>query len=461
MQRTHNRSEASRIDSERHLHPYTNPRKLEADGPVVICGGDGIWVVDEDGNRYMEGLAGLWCASLGFSERRLADAAYRQMLELPFYHSFAGRVPEVTARLAAKLMDWSPLPFARVLFANSGSESNDAAFKLVHYYNNAKGRPQKKKIIARDRSYHGSTAVASAMSGLSAARKMFELDIPGIVRVSCPHYYAYGLPGETIGQFSDRLVEEFEQTILREAPETVAAFIAEPVIGGGGVVIPPPGYYEGIQAILRKYDILFIADEVISGFGRLGEAFGSTVFGLKPDMITVAKMLSAAYAPISALYLSEDIYETIKQGSDTVGVFGHGFTYSGHPVAAAVALETLRIYEDDGILDHVRRVAPRFQDGLKALAYHPLVGDVRGMGLIGAIELAEQPALRKPFAPEKGVGAYFLGRALANGLILRAVPGDIITFAPPLIIKEAEIDDLMDRVRLSLDETLAWLRPQA
>jgi len=355
------------------------------------------------------------------------------------------------------MVRWSPIPHARVLFANSGSESNDTAFKLVRYYNNARGRPQKKKIIARNKGYHGVTAAAASMSGLGTMHQNFDLPLPGIVRVSCPHFYGFGLPGETEAQFVDRLAKELEDTILREGPDTVAAFIAEPVQGAGGVIIPPPGYFAKVQAILKKYDILFLVDEVITAFGRLGQNFGTGVYDLKPDMLTVAKMLTSAYVPMSALFVSNAIYQTIADASAEIGVFGHGYTYSGHPLACAIALETLRIYESDHIVAHVQKVAPRLQQGIQTFKGHPLVGDARGLGLIGAIELAADPATRTPFDPKRGVGAYLVKRAQHHGLILRVLMGDVIAFSPPLIITEAEIDTMMERTRLALADTLEWV----
>ena len=448
---------AGQSDVKHHLHPYTQLRQFEKEGPLVIVRGEGVQVFDEHGKAYIEGMAGLWCASLGFSERRLADAAYRQMTTLPYYHTFSGKVPGPVPALVEAMIKWAPVPMARVLFANSGSESNDTAFKLVRYYNNAKGRPLKKKIIARNKGYHGVTLAAASMSGLATMHQYFDLPLPDIVRVSCPHLYQFGLPGETEAQFVDRLAKELEDTILREGPDTVAAFIAEPVQGAGGVVVPPAGYFAKIQAILKKYDILFIVDEVITGFGRLGQAFGTQVFDLKPDMITVAKMLTSAYVPMSALYLTDEIYQTIADASAVVGVFGHGYTYSGHPLACAVALETLRIYEADNVIGNVQKVGPRLQQGLQKLKGHPLVGDVRGLGLIGAIELAANPAQRKPFEPTRGVGAYFVNRAQQHGLIVRALAGDVIAFSPPLIITEAEIDAVLERTQLALVDTLAWV----
>lgn len=455
-----NRSDVCEMDAAYHLHPYSNLRQIETEGPLVISRGDGIRVFDEDGKAYIEAMSGLWCAGLGFSERRLADAAYRQMLELPYYHSFNNRAPSVVAELAAELIAWAPVPMGRVLFANSGSESNDAAWKIVHYINNVRGKPRKKKFIARERSYHGTTAVASALSGLEGGKAIFDLPIGGVLRVSAPHYYSGARPGESEAQFTDRLVTEIEDLIEREGADTIAAFIAEPVTGGGGVIIPPQGYYPRIQALLKANDILFIADEVISGFGRLGEPFGTQVFGLNPDIITVAKMLSSAYAPISALYLSKEICATLTEGSDRNGYFGHGYTYSGHPVSAAVALEVLRIYKEDAVMDQVRRVGTHLQAGLRRLGAHPLVGDARGVGLIGALELAEDKAARKPFAPERGVGAYFLRRVMERGVILRNIPGDIIAFSPPLITTEAEIDEILAAAEVALHDTVNWLQDQ-
>ncbi|HVQ06207.1 MAG TPA: aminotransferase [Burkholderiaceae bacterium] len=449
---------AAQRDMAHHLHSYTQLRQFEREGPLVIVRGDGVHVIDEHGKRYIEGMAGLWCASLGFSETRLADAAARQMKTLPYYHTFSGKVPGPVTDLVEAMTRWSPMPNARVLFANSGSESNDTAFKLVRYYNNARGRPNKKKIIARVKGYHGVTAAAASMSGIPVMHQHFDLPLPGIVRVGSPHHYQFAEAGESESAFTERLARELEDTIQREGPDTVAAFIAEPVQGAGGVVIPPPGYYQRVQAILKKHDILFIADEVITGFGRLGQPFGTQVFDLKPDLITVAKQLTSAYVPMSALYVSDAIYQVVADASASVGSFGHGYTYSGHPLACAVALETLRIYESDDIVGHVRRVAPRFKQGVQRFEGHEIVGHVRSLGLIGAIELAEDPKQRKPFDPQRGVGAYFVKRAQEHGLITRSLTGDIIAFSPPLIITEAEIDTLFERAERALADTLKWLK---
>ncbi len=448
-------------DTRYHLHPYTQPRQLEREGPLVITRGEGVYVYGEDGKKYLEAMAGLWCASLGFSEKRLVDAATRQMQVLPYYHAFSGKVPGPVAELVETLMRWAPVPMARVLFANSGSESNDTAYKLVHMYNNARGLPAKKKILARVKGYHGVTAAAASMSGLPVMHTQFDLPLPGIVRVGCPHAYQFAKDGESPDAFGARLADELEQTILKEGPDTVAAFIAEPVQGAGGVIVPPPGYFERVQAVLAKHDVLFIADEVITGFGRLGTNFGTQYYGLKPDLITVAKMMTSAYVPMSALYINDRVYQVIADAAASVGTFGHGYTYSGHPVACAVALETLKIYESDRVVEHVQRVAPRLQAGLRKYVGHPIVGDVRGIGLIGAIELAADPKARQPFDPAAGVGAYLAKAAQNHGLIVRVMAGDIVAFSPPLVITEGEIDELLAKFDLAVRDTVRWLGDKA
>ena len=450
----------AKIDVANHFHPYTNLRAIEKDAPLMIVEGDGIEVIDDTGRRYIEGMAGLWCASLGFSEKRLGEAAKRQMDVLPYYHSFSGKAHNVVAEVSEKLISLAPtqaLRDGRVVFANSGSEANDTAFKLVHYYHNAIGKPAKKKIIARVKGYHGVTVASASLSGIPTMHQHFDLPIDGVLRVSCPHPYQFAKDGESPEQFATRLAEELEALILREGPDTIGGFIAEPVQGAGGVIVPPLTYFEKIQAILKKYEILFIADEVITGFGRTGSRFGSETYSLQPDMLTTAKMITSAYVPFSALYVSNKIYQACADASATVGVFGHGYTYSGHPLGCAIALETLKIYEERDIVGHVRNVSPAFLVGLHKFADHPLVGDTRGVGLIGAVELAENKHARKPFDPKRAVGAYLVRRAQEHGLILRAMGGDIIAFSPPLIITEPQINEMINRFERALDDTAAWV----
>jgi len=440
-----------------YLHPFTNLSLHEKEGPLVIARGEGVYVYDEEGNRYIEGLGGLWCASLGFNEERLVEAATRQLRKLPYYHHFGHKSTEVGIELAEKLISLAPAPMSKVLFTNSGSEANDTAVKLIWYYNNAIGRPEKKKIISRIKGYHGVTIASASLTGLPHLHRDFDLPIARILHTDCPHHYRFGRPGESEEAFATRCAESLEALIVKEGPETVAAFIAEPVMGAGGVITPPRTYFDKVQKVLRKHDVLFVVDEVICGFGRTGKLFGSETYGLKPDMITIAKQLSGGYLPIASLMINERIYRAMVKESEKIGTFGHGYTYGGHPVPAAVALEVLRIYEERDILGHVRRVAPRLQEGLRRLGGHPLVGDARGVGLMGGLELVKDKATREPFQPSDGVGFYAARRAQAHGVITRGM-GDTLGFCPPLIIREAEIDDMLARVAKALDDTHAWLR---
>ena len=437
-------AERAANDIAAHLHPFTNLAAHPQVDPLVMERGDGIYVEDDQGRRYLEAMSGLWCVSLGFSNARLAKAGSDALHTLPCYHTFNHRSNAAAIALAEKLLSMAPVPMSKVFFANSGSEANDTAVKLVWYYHNAIGKPGKKKIIARRNAYHGVTVAAASLSGLVPNHRDFDLPIDRVLHVDCPHHYRYAEPGETEEAFAMRLADALEQRILAEGPDTVGAFIAEPVMGAGGVLVPPATYFEKVQAVLRKYEVLLIADEVICGFCRTGEMFGSTTFGLRPDILTAAKALSSGYVPISAVMVSEQVHAAVAANSGKIGTFGHGFTYSGHPVTAAVALETLRIYEDEQVLAHVQAVAPQFQAGLRRYAGHPHVGEVRGVGLIGALELAADPATRTPFDPAMKAGARLAELALQEGLIVRAM-GDAVAFCPPLIITPAQIDEMFER----------------
>jgi 4-aminobutyrate--pyruvate transaminase len=437
-------AERAANDIAAHLHPFTNLAAHPQVDPLVIERGDGIYVEDDQGRRYLEAMSGLWCVSLGFSNARLAKAGSDALHTLPCYHTFNHRSNAAAIALAEKLLSMAPVPMSKVFFANSGSEANDTAVKLVWYYHNAIGKPDKKKIISRRNAYHGVTVAAASLSGLITNHRDFDLPIDRILHVDCPHHYRYAEPGETEEAFATRLADALEQRILAEGPDTVGAFIAEPVMGAGGVLVPPATYFEKVQAVLRKYEVLLIADEVICGFCRTGEMFGSTTFGLRPDILTAAKALSSGYVPISAVMVSEKVHAAVAANSGKIGTFGHGFTYSGHPVTAAVALETLRIYEDEAVLAHVQALAPKFQAGLRRYADHPHVGEVRGVGLIGAIELAADPVNRTPFDPAMKAGARLAEFALAEGLIVRAM-GDAVAFCPPLVITAAQVDEMFER----------------
>lgn len=449
-----NRSDNWQKDVAHVVHPYSNLDAHDTRGPVVMTRGDGCYVEDENGNRYLEGMSGLWCTSLGFSEKRLVDAAMAQFNALPYYHLFNHRSHPPAIALAEALTSIAPEGLNHVLFANSGSEANDAAVKLVWYYNNQLERPKKKKIISRLYGYHGVTVASGSLTGLVHVHKDFDLPIPQVLHTDCPSYYHFGLPGETEAQFVDRLANNLEQMILKEGPETVAAFIAEPIHGSGGVIVPPKGYYERIQAILRKYDVLFIVDEVICGFGRTGQMFGSDSFNLKPDMMTVAKGLSSAYLPISGLLLTDQINDVLKAGSRKIGAFAHGLTYAAHPVAAAVALETIKIYQERKIVEHVQALSPYFFERLNSLASHPLVGEVRGMGLLAAVEITADKAAKKPFPPEAAVGAWIQNKAMEHGVIVRAIT-NCIALCPPLISERKQIDELVDGLAKAFDEAEA------
>ncbi len=451
---------ASARDIAYSIHPYTNLKRHLETGPLVITRGEGVRVFDDAGNAYIEGMAGLWCTALGFSEPRLADAANRAMRSLPFYHSFGGKAPAPTIDLSEQLIAMAPAPMSKVLYANSGSEANDTAIKLVWYYNNALGRPEKKKIISRQKGYHGVTVAAASLTGLPANHRDFDLPIARIFHTDCPHHYRLAAPGESEEDFATRLAERLERLITAEGPHTVAAMIAEPVMGAGGVIVPPATYFEKIQAVLARHDVLLIADEVICGFGRTGQMWGSQTFAIKPDIVTCAKALSSGYIPISATMVSEPIYRAMVAESEKIGVFGHGFTYSGHPVAASVALEALAIYRERDIAGHVRAVAPVLQEGLRRFADHPLVGEVRGIGLVAAVELVRDKSNKESFDAAAAVGPYLVKRAEAHGVILRALPGDVIAFSPPLIIEAGDIEDMIARFARALDETTAWAGEQ-
>jgi 4-aminobutyrate---pyruvate transaminase len=440
------------------VHPYTNLKVHQSEGPLVVARGEGVCIYDESGKEYIEGLAGLWCTSLGFNENRLIEAAVRQMRTLPTYHVFAHKSHEPGIELAERLLAMAPVPMSKVFFANSGSEANDTAIKLVWYYNNALGRPQKKKILSRVRAYHGVTIATASLTGLPGNHRDFDLPIAGIVHADCPHPYTQARPGESDAAFLDRIIDNFETLILKEGPDTIAAFIAEPVMGAGGVLLPPAGYFERVQALLKKYDILFIVDEVICGFGRTGNMFGTETFGLKPDMITVAKALSSAYLPISALMISEPIWQALVRQSEKLGSFGHGFTYSAHPVAAAVAIETLKIYDERDMLAHVRRVAKPFQAAFQKLSAHPMIGEVQSIGLIGAIQLVQNKSPKTFFEPAAGIAPAFTKFAQEHGLVVRPLFGDRVALCPPLVISEADIQEMFRRFGQALEDTASWAR---
>ena len=437
------------------IYPTTNFKAIEQ---ISIDRGEGCYVWDTHGNQYLEGLSGLWCTALGYANQELIDVTAEQMKKLTFSHMFGGKTHKVAIELSEKLANMIPMKDPVISFGNSGSDANDTHIKLLRYYHEAIKKPEKRKIIARERSYHGVTVAAASLTGLPVTQNHFDLpvDALGILRTDHPHYYRGKLEGETEIQFIDRIVGNLENLIIAEDPSTIAAFIAEPITGASGVIVPPDGYYEGIQNVLDKYGIMFWADEVITGFGRTGSDFGCTTMEIKsPDMMTFAKQLSSAYMPISASAIRRDVYEAMIDQSASAGAFGHGYTYSGHPVACAVALRVLEIYERDEIFDRASTTGKYLQEQLSQFSSHPLVGEVRGSGLLAALELVPNKELNHQFKDGK-VGGVAQKMAQDNGLLIRTVAGSSIGICPPLIITNNQIDELIDKLGDALDKTFQY-----
>jgi 4-aminobutyrate--pyruvate transaminase len=433
------------------IYPTTNFKAIEQ---MVVARGEGVYVYDDRGKRYLEGMAGLWCTALGYGNEEVIDCATQQMRTLTFSHMFGGKTHPAAMELADRLAAMVPIDDAHVFFGSSGSDANDTQVKLIRYWAEAIGRPEKHKIIAREKGYHGVTVASASLTGLPANHAHFQLpfDALGILRTGSPHYYRDAQPGESEAEFVQRRADELEALILAEGPETIAAFIAEPVNGAGGVIVPPSEYFNKIQQVLEKYDIMLWSDEVICGFGRLGTDFGATALSMRPQMMTLAKALSSAYVPLSAAVIPGAMYEALVEPVSNVGVFGHGYTYSGHPLACAVASKVLEIYQRDRLFEHAATVGAHLQARLADLAEHPLVGEARGMGLIGAVELVADKASRKPFAGNT-VGGYCQKQCEERGLILRALGGNSIAICPPLIISRAQVDELVDVLAAALDAT--------
>jgi 4-aminobutyrate--pyruvate transaminase len=442
------------------LHPFTNLTLLRQDGPRVIQRGKGVFVYGADGKDYLEAMGGLWCTALGWGEEELVEAAAAQMRKLSFQHIFGGKSHEPAIELAETLKEIAPFPVGKVFFANSGSEANDSQIKFMWYAANARGHKTKKKIIARDRAYHGVTLASASLTGLDAFHKSFDLPFDFTVRAQCPHYYRGGRDGESQEQYSARLAAELDATIRREGPDTIAAMFAEAVMGAGGAIVPPKGYFEAITEVLDRYGIALVDDEVICGFGRTGNWFGCQTFNFQPDSMTIAKALSSAYLPISAVLLSPELTQIIEEEATRIGGLWHAFTYSAHPVAAAVAVKTIEIYRRRDIVGHVRKVAPLFNARLTALADHPLVGEAQGVGLIGGIELVADKKTRRNFEPAKKVALTCARLCEEEGLIVRPLMDDRIAFCPPLVISEGEINELFDRFARALARTQEWVSGQ-
>lgn len=446
-------------DIETLIHPYTNLATFRESGPLILESGKGVYVYDTAGKPYIEGMAGLWCTSLGYGNEELIEAGHKQLSTLASGHLFGGKSHDPAIELAEKLKEISPAPASKIFFTSSGSEANDSQIKLIWYYNNARGLTRKKKIISRKRAYHGVTLASASLTGLPNNHLDFDLPFTWTRHLTAPYFYREAIGGETEDAFSSRLAKELDDMIQLEGPDTVAAFIAEPVMGAGGVIVPPAGYFAKMQAVLARYDIMFIVDEVICGFGRTGQMFGSQTYDLKPDTISMAKGLTSAYAPLGAITVSEDVYQAMLDQSRKIGTFAHGFTYSGHPLSAAIGAKAVEIYQRENIPGHVREMTPLFETRLSALRGHPLVGEVRGVGLLAGVELVADKASKRPFPPKKGVGPKVASFCEAEGLILRAMT-DIVAICPPLIITGGEINALFDRLERALDKAEQWVHSE-
>jgi putrescine aminotransferase len=438
------------LDARHHLHPFTNHRELAERGPRVIVRAEGCHLIDSEGSRILDGMAGLWCVNAGYGRAELVEAARAQMATLPYYNTFFQTTTPGAVELAERLCKLAPAGLERVFFTNSGSEANDTVVKIVRYFWNLQGRPEKKTIISRAYGYHGVTLGAASMSGLQPMHPQSDLPLPGFEHVAAPYWYADGADMD-LELFGRRAALALEERIRLLGPDRVGAFIGEPIQGAGGVIVPPESYWPEIQRICREHDVLLIADEVICGFGRTGHWFGSDRYGIVPDIMTCAKGLTSGYVPMAAVLLGSRVGDAIAESGEE---WFHGFTYSGHPVAAAVALENLRILDEEGLVERGRGPAGEaFASVLRDLAEHPLVGEVRVVGFVAGIELVADKATRTAFPDQRQVGLTCREHAIRNGLVMRAVR-DVMVLAPPLIISEEEIDELGGKARIALDLTL-------
>ncbi|MFS0828939.1 aspartate aminotransferase family protein [Pseudomonas phoenicis] len=439
------------LSGEHHLAPFSDYKQLKAKGPRIITKAKGVHLWDSEGRQILDGMAGLWCVAVGYGREELVQAAEKQMRELPYYNLFFQTAHPPALELAKAITEVAPAGMSHVFFTGSGSEGNDTVLRMVRHYWTLKGKPHKQTLIGRVNGYHGSTVAGASLGGMSGMHAQGGLPIPGIVHIAQPYWFGEGgdMTPEAFGTWA---AEQLEQKILEVGEDNVAAFIAEPIQGAGGVIIPPDTYWPKIKEILARYDILFVADEVICGFGRTGEWFGSDYYDLEPDLMTIAKGLTSGYIPMGGVIVRDEVAKVISEGGD----FNHGFTYSGHPVAAAVGLENLRILRDEKIIDKARsEAAPYLQKRLRELQDHPLVGEVRGLGLLGAIELVKDKATRSRYEGQEA-GMICRNFCFDNGLIMRAV-GDTMIIAPPLVISHAEIDELVEKARKCLDLTLQAL----
>jgi putrescine aminotransferase len=442
-------SEYQEFDRRHHWHPFTDTKALNKKGTRVIARAEGVYLWDTDGNRILDGMAGLWCVNVGYGRKELCDAAYAQMLELPYYNSFFQTAHPPAIELSRLLAEVTPAGLQHAFFTNSGSEANDTVVRLARHYWSVRGQPSRDIIISRDNAYHGSTVAAASLGGMQPMHAQGGLPIPGIEHIMQPHYYLLGegMGEEEFGLLAARALEE---KIHALGKHRVAAFIAEPIQGAGGVIVPPASYWPEIQRICREYEILLVADEVICGFGRTGEWFGADYYGLQADLMPIAKGLSSGYLPIGAVMIGDKVAETVIESG---GEFTHGYTYSGHPASCAVAIGKIRLLQREQIIETVARdIAPYFQKCLAEFSSHPLVGDVQGVGMFAGIELSADKQTRAKFKPLGKAGTLCRDLCVDNGLVMRAV-GDRMILSPPLVITREQIDELGEKVALSLDMT--------
>ncbi|MBB3938608.1 L-2,4-diaminobutyrate transaminase [Novosphingobium fluoreni] len=446
--------ELARLDQRSQFHPFTGVADLAKEGPTVMTGGQGVRVRDAHGREYLDGMAGLWCVNLGYGRKEITEAIAKQSERLSFFHTFNGMTTDVVAECADALLKRAPVPMSRVFFGASGSDANETQLKLIWYYNNLRGKPEKKKIIARQYSYHGSGVATGSLTGLPSMHNFFDLPQGPIIHVSAPYYYRKAPEGMSERDFSRHLAKELEETIEREGAHTIAAFFAEAVMGAGGLIPPPEGYFDEIGPILKKHDILLVADEVVSGFGRLGTYWGSQTYGYEPDLITSAKGVTSGYFPMSVCFISPKVWDVIEGAQDRTGVFGHGYTYSAHPVGAAAALAALKLIDELKVVENVADVGPYLLGNLKdKLGQHPHIGDIRGKGLMLGVELVQDRASKEAFPPANRTGREILKAAAKRGLITRAL-GDTLVFAPPLVINREESDELVEKFALAVGDVL-------
>jgi L-2,4-diaminobutyrate transaminase len=456
------------MDRQSLIHPATSIADHLKNGPTIIAGGSGVRVKDHKGRELIDCGAGLWCVNIGYGRAELGEAAAQAMRDLGYYHTFASHSNEPIIRLADRVLSLfreraGAGHLSKIFFGTSGSDANDTNFKLVRYYNNLRGRPQKKKIISRLGSYHGLTYAAGSLTGIPAFHKAFDLPIEGVLHTGCPHFFRFAEPGEDEESFTARMIGDLEALIAREGAETIAAFIAEPIMGTGGVFLPPKGYFVGVQELLAEHDILFIADEVITGFGRTGSWFATGLFDLKPDIVTLAKGITSAYFPLSASVISEEIWAVMRDASPEFGPVMHGFTYSGHPVGGAVGLANLDIMERENLVENSAAMGTYLRDQLRErLADNPFVGDVRGTGLMVAVEFVADQASRQFFDPQAQPHRIVARNVLDEGVLLRALPyAEVTSFSPPLCITRSEIDEVVDRFSRGLERAMPELRQRA